>query len=142
MSLRLLQTQRWELLGLLLTLGASAFGLIYVAPSLASLTIGLRATLTFSVGVDAALGLAGLALTALGSLAGIVISQLKTSVGGIGAALLIWTNFVVLVFGDSLFYGGYAGGSDLLVGLVSAALTVAILMVISGRVRASSEIAS
>ena len=135
----LLQTQRWELLGLLLVLGASAFGLIYVTPALASLTIGLRATLTFSVGADNALGLAGLALTALGSLAAMVISQLKTSGGSIGAALLIWTNFIVLVFGDALFYGGYSGGSALLVGLVSAALTVAILMVISGRERAGVQ---
>jgi len=135
----LLQTQRLELLGLLLSVGASAFGLIYVAPALASLTIGLRATLTFSVGVDAALGLAGLALTALGSLGAMVISQLKTGGSGVGAALLIWTNFIVLVFGDVLFYGGYTGGTDLLVGLVSAALTVAILMVVAGRGRAGAQ---
>ena len=133
------QTQRWELLGLLLTLGASAFGLIYVTPALASLTIGLRAILTFSVGADNALGLAGLALTAMGSLAAIVIGQLKVPVNSIGAALLIWTNFIVLVFGDALFYGGYWEGSALLVGLVSAALTVAILMVVSGRGRSGGQ---
>ena len=138
----MLQSQRWELLGLLLSLGASSFGLIYVTPALASLTIGPRATLTFSVGADAALGLAGMALTALGSLAAIVLSQLKSQGGGIGAALLVWTNLIVLAFGDALFYGGYTGGSDLLVGLVSAALTVAILMVISGRGRAGPEITS
>lgn len=119
-------------------LGASAFGLIYVTPALASLTIGPHATLTFSVGVDGALGLAGLALTAFGSLAAIVVSQLKIPGGGIGAALLVWTDVIVLVFGDALFYGGYSGGSDLLVGLVSAALTVVILMVISGRGRAGA----
>lgn len=135
----MLQTQRWELLGLLLAVGASAFGLIYVTPALASLTIGPRANITFSVGVDNALGLAGLALTAFGSLAAIVISQLKTPGDGIGAALLVWTNVIVLVFGDALFYGGYSGGSDLLVGLVSAALTVAILMVVSGRGRAGAQ---
>ena len=133
------QTQRWELLGLLLSFGASAFGLIYVTPSLATLTIGLRASLTFSVGADNALGLAGLALTAFGSLAAIVISQLKTPRGGVGAALLVWTNLIVLAFGDALFYAGYTGGSALLVGLVSAALTVAILTVISGRGRAGTQ---
>jgi len=135
---RLVQIHRWELFGLLLSLGASAFGLIYVTPALASLTIGPRVTLTFSVGADNALGLAGLALTALGSLAAIVISQLKIPGGGIGPALLVWTNVIVLVFGDALFYGGYTGGSALLVGLVSAALTVAILTVISGRGRAGA----
>ena len=136
---RLLQNQKWEPLGLLLSLGASAFGLIYVTPSIASLSIGPHATFTFSVGIDAALGLAGLALTALGSLAAIIISQLRTPEGGIGAPLLIWTNLIVLVFGDALFYGGYAGGSDLLVGLVSAALTIVIFMVISGRGRAGAQ---
>jgi len=123
-------------LGLLLALGAAAFGLIYATPGLASLTLGPRATVTFSVGAEAALGLAGLGLTALGSLAAIVISQLKLPGGDIGAALIIWTNVVVLVVGDALFYGGYTGGTDMLVGLVSAALTVAGLMVISGRGRA------
>ena len=137
----MIQTQRWELLGLLISLGASAFGLIYVTPGLASLTIGLRATVSFSVGADAAVGLAGLAMTTLGSLAAIVISQLKTPEGGIGAALLVWTDVIVLVFGDALFYGGYTAGSDLLVGLVSAALTVAIIMVISGRGRVGPAIA-
>jgi len=88
-------------LGLLLALGASAFGLIYVTPDLASLTLGLHPTLTFSIGADAALGLAGLALTALGSLAAIVISQLKPSGDDIGATLLVWTNFIVLVLGTS-----------------------------------------
>lgn len=135
----MIQTHRWELLGLLLTLGASAFGLIYVTPDLASLTLGLHPTLTFSIGADAALGLAGLAMTALGSLAAIVISQLKPSGDDIGATLLVWTNFTVLVLGDVLFYAGYSEGPDLLVGLVSAALTVAVLMVISGRGRAGAQ---
>jgi hypothetical protein len=135
----LVQTHRWELLGLLLTLGASAFGLIYVTPDLASLTLGPRATLTFSIGADAAVGLAGLVLTVLGSLAAIVISQLKAPGSNIGAALLVWTDFIALVLGDVLFYGGYSGGTDVLVGLVSAALTVAVLMVISGRGRAGAQ---
>ncbi len=133
------QTHRLELLGLLLALGASAFGLIYAAPGLASLTFAIRAPVSFSIGVDAALGLAGLTLTVLGSLAAIVISQIKVPGGDIGAALIIWTNFIALILGDALFYAGYVGGTDLIVGLVSAALTVAGLMVISGRGRAGVQ---
>ena len=78
-------------------------------------------------------------LTVLGSLAAIVISQLKAPGSNIGAALLVWTDFIALVLGDVLFYGGYSGGTDVLVGLVSAALTVAVLMVISGRGRAGAQ---
>lgn len=132
------QIQKWELTGLLLALGASAFGLIYAAPGEASLTLGFRGALSFSIGVEAALGLSGLALTVLGSMAAIVISQLKAPGGDIGAALVFWTDFIVLVVGDVLFYGGYVGGTDILVGLVSAALTVAGLMIVSGRGRATA----
>jgi len=127
------QTHRWELLGLLLILGASAFGLLYAAPGEASLTIGFGAHASFSIGAEAAVGLAGFALTVFGSLAAIVISQLKAPGNDIGAALIFWINFIVLVMGDALFYGGYVGGTDILVGLVSAALTIAGLMIISGR---------
>jgi len=120
---------------LIITSGGSAFGLIYAAPNLASLTFALRATVSFSISTEAALGLAGLALTALGSLVAILMGQVKPSGNNIGALLLIWTNIVVLVLGDVLFYLGYLGGTDILVGLVSAGLTTATLLVISGRPR-------
>ncbi len=135
----MLQTTRWELLGLLLTLGAAAFGLIYAAPGLASLTLAARASVTFSITAGAALGLAGLVLTVLGSLSAIVVSQLKVPGSDFGAALIIWTNFIAVVLGDILFYAGYTGGTDMLVGLVSAALTVTGHMVISGRGRAVTQ---
>jgi hypothetical protein len=132
------KTETWELLGLLLTSGGSAFGLIYAAPGLASLTFALRAPVSFSISPDAALGLAGLALTALGSLVAILMGQLKPSGNNIGALLIICTNLVVLGLGDVLFYLGYLGGTDLLIGLVSAGLTMATLIIISGRPRTST----
>jgi hypothetical protein len=132
---RLPNTERWELLGLLLASGGSAFGLIYAAPDLANLTFALRATVTFSISAEAALGLSGLALTALGSIAAILMGQLKPPGTNIGAALIVWTNLAVLMLGDVLFYAGYLAGTDILVGLVSAALTIASLLIISGRPR-------
>ena len=94
--------------------------------------------MSFSISPDAALGLAGLALTALGSLVAILMGQLKPSANNIGALLIICTNLIVLALGDILFYLGYLGGTDLLVGLVSAGLTMATLIIISGRPRTST----
>ena len=125
-------------MGLLLTSGGSAFGLIYAAPDLATLTLALRAPVTFAISAEAAFGLAGLALTALGSLVAIMVGQLKPPGTNIGALLVIGTNLVVLVLGDVLFYLGYLAGTDILVGLVSAGLTTATLLVISGRPRAGA----
>ena len=133
------KTERWELLGLFLTSGGSAFGLIYAAPGLATLTFALRATMTFSIGADAALGLSGLALTAVGSLAAILMGQLKPPGNDIAAPLIVWTNLAVLILGDILFYAGYLAGTDIIVGLVSAALTIATLLIISGRPRAAEQ---
>ena len=92
--------------------------------------------MTFSINAEAALGLAGLALTTLGSLVAILMGQLKPPGNDIGALLVIWTNITVLVLGDVLFYLGYLAGTDILVGLVSAGLTTVSLLVISGRPRA------
>jgi hypothetical protein len=131
--------ERWELLGLLLTSGSSVFGLIYATPSLATLTITVRAPATFSLSPEASLGLAGLALSALGSLAAIIMNQLKPPGGQVGASLIIWANFVVLLLGDVLFYAGYLEGTTLLIGLVSAALTVVGLLIITGRPRAGAS---
>ncbi len=134
------RTETWELLGLLLTSGGSAFGLIYAAPDLASLTFSLRGPVTFSISAEAALGLAGLALTALGSLVAMLMGQLKPPGNNIGALLVIWTNLVVLVLGDVLFYSGYLAGTDILVGLVSAGLTTATLLIVAGRPRAAAPL--
>jgi len=137
---RLPRTDTSELLGLLLTSGASAFGVIYAAPDLASLSITLRAAVAFSVSAEGALGLAGLALTALGSLAAMLMGQLKPPGNNIGALLVIWTNLLVLVLGDVLFYLGYLAGTDILVGLVSAGLTTVTFLIISGRPRAGAPL--
>jgi hypothetical protein len=129
------RTGTWELLGLLLASGGSAFGIIYAAPDLANLTFTLRAPVSFSISAEAAMGLAGLALTALGSFVAVLMGQLKPPGNNIGALLIIWTNLVVLILGDALFYLGYLGGTDILVGLVSAGLTTATLLIIAGRPR-------
>lgn len=112
--------------------------MIYAAPDLASLTFALRGPVAFSISAEAAMGLAGLALTALGSLVAVLMGQLKPPGNNIGALLLIWTNFLVLVLGDVLFSLGYLAGTDILVGLVSAGLTTATLLIIAGRPRASA----
>jgi hypothetical protein len=114
--------------------------MIYAAPDLASLTFTLRAPVAFSISAEAALGLAGLALTALGSLVAILMGQLKPPGDNIGALLVVWTDLAVLVLGDVLFYLGYLAGTDILVGLVSAGLTAATLLIIAGRPRASAPL--
>jgi len=134
------RTEAWELVGLLLASGGSAFGLIYAAPGLASLTLALRGPVTFSFSAESALGLAGLALTALGSLVAMMMGQLKPPGNNIGALLIIYTNLVVLLLGDVLFYLGYVAGTDLLVGLVSAGLTAATLLIIAGRPRTGAPL--
>jgi hypothetical protein len=130
--------ETWELLGLFLTSGGSAFGLIYATPNLAALTLTFRGQATFSLVPEASLGLAGLSLTALVSVAAIIVQQLKPPDVNVGAALIIWTNFVVNLIGDALFYSGYVNGSVLLIGLVSAALTIASLLSIASRPRAGA----
>ena len=134
------RTETLELLGLFLTSVGSGFGIIYAAPDLASLTFALRAPVSFSISADAALGLAGLALTVMGSLVAILMGQLKPPGNNIGALLIILTNLVVLILGDILFYLGYLAGTDILVGLVSAGLTAATVLVISGRPRAGAPL--
>lgn len=125
-------------MGLLLTSGGSAFGLIYATTGLATLTLTLRGPIVFSLGPQASVGLAGLALTTLGSFSAIVAQQLKPPQANVGASLVIWTNFVIILIGDILFYAGYVTATALLVGLVSAALTIASLVAITGRPRAGA----
>jgi hypothetical protein len=128
-----------ELLGLFLTSGASAFGLFYAAPELVRFTVTFRGLAAFSMGAQDSLGLAGLSLSALVPFAAIISQQLKSSEGSnIGAALIIWTNFVVVLIGDVLFYFAYVQGTILLIGLVSATLTLAGLVTILGRPRVTA----
>ena len=128
----------WELLGLFLTAGGSAFGIFFAAPALVGLSVTFRGLAAFSVGPQSSLGLAGLSLTALTSFVSIIAQQLKPAQANIGPTLIIWTNFVVILIGDVLFYFGYVEGTVLLVGLVSAALTMASLMSITSRPRAGA----
>ena len=131
--------ETWELLGLFLTAGGSTFGLFYAAPALVGLSVTFRGLAAFSLGPQSSLGLAGLSLTALASFVAIIAQQLKPLQGSnIGPTLIIWTNFAVILIGDTLFYFGYVEGTVLLVGLVSAALTMASLMTITSRPRAGA----
>jgi hypothetical protein len=126
--------EQWELLGLLLSVGGAAFGIAYVAPSLLTLNVTFRGVAGFSAGPQASLGLAGLSVAALGSLAAMIIGQLRPSGGSAGASLIIWINLIVLVLGDLLFYlNGIQETVVLLFGVSSAFLTVIALWIISRR---------
>jgi hypothetical protein len=125
--------EAWELLGLLLAAGASAFGVVYAGPSTATLSLTIRA-IEFHPTPEAALGLSSLALTAFASFAAIIIGQLKPAGNNIGASIIVWTDFVVLLIGDALFYlGNLDPAVLLLVGLSSAVLIVIGLGVIVRR---------
>ncbi|MDG6982635.1 MAG: hypothetical protein JRM74_04185 [Nitrososphaerota archaeon] len=120
----------WESLGQLLSAGAAFFGLFYESPRLAALAFTLRGVVAASPSPEGAVGLAGLSVAGLGSFVGIVIGQLRQPDGNVGVSLLFWMGFVVLVLGDALFYALQpASVVVMLVGLISAALTGAGLMV-------------
>jgi hypothetical protein len=126
--------EQLELLGLLLTVGGAVFGLVYVLPALVTLHVTFGGVTGVSAGPQASLGLAGLSLSALGSLAAMIIGQLRPPGRGIGASLIIWTNLLVLVLGDVLFYLGETQDTAvLLFGVSSASLTVIGLWIISRR---------
>jgi len=129
------KSETWELLGLLLTAGGSLFGLTYGSPSLGTPIFTFRGVV-FAGSPEAALGLAGLALTTLGSFTAIVIGQFRRSSNNAGALLIIWTDFIVLLFGGILFYLYLPQAVEvMLIGLASAVLTVVGLMVIVNRPR-------
>jgi hypothetical protein len=126
--------EQLELLGLLLSVGGAAFGIAYLAPSLLTLTVTFRGVAGFSPGLQASLGLAGLSLAALGSLAAMIIAQLRPPGGSVGASLIIWINLLVLTMGDALFYLGETQETVvLLFGVSSAFLTTIAIWIISRR---------
>ena len=125
--------ESWEFFGLILAAGAAVFAVAYAGPGAASLSLTGRA-IEFRPAPDAALGLAALALTAFASITGIIVGQLKPAVNNIGAPLLVWTDVIVLVVGDVLFYSGDSESTViLLIGLSSAVLMVIGLGVIARR---------
>jgi hypothetical protein len=125
---------QWELLGLLLNVGGAVFGIVYAAPALVTLTLTFRGATEVSSGPQASLGLAGLSLAALGSLAAIIVAQLRPPGENVGASLIIWANLMVLALGDILFYLGDTQGTVvLLFGLSTAVLTTIGLWIISSR---------
>jgi len=130
----LLRVEAWELLGLLLTAGGSVYGLTYATPSLVALAQLFRGSITFSISPEASVGLAGLAFTILGSFAALFLGQIRPAGSNIGASLVMWTDFIVVLFGDILFSSGYLEATSiLLVGLASAVLTIFGLLAIVRR---------
>jgi hypothetical protein len=127
-------TRVLELLGELFTAGGSLFGVAYSMLPLAVLTATFRGGVGFSTDAQAALGLAALVLTVFGSFAALIIGQLRASEADVGASLVFWTNFAVVLLGDVVFYWLQPSATAvMLVGLISAALTVAGLLVIAQR---------
>ncbi len=125
--------EEWELLGLLLVAGGAIFGVAYGVPGMTTLSLTNRAV-GFHLDAEAAMGLSALVLAALTSFAAIVVGYLKPAGNNIGATIIIWTDFVVLLVGDVLFYLGYLDAPIiLLVGLASAVLTMIGLGVIVRR---------
>jgi hypothetical protein len=126
--------EQWELLGLLLNIGGAVFGIVYAAPVLVTLSLTFRGVTGASTGPQASLGLAGLSLTALGSLAAIIVAQHRPPGGSVGASLIIWTNLIVLALGDVLLYLGETQETIVfLFGMSTAVLTAIGLWIISGR---------
>jgi hypothetical protein len=108
--------------------------MIYATPGLTVLTGIFRGGVVFTTGPEASLGLAGLALTGLGSFTAIIIAQVRSPDGSVGALLIFWTAFVVNLIGDALFYLLQPTGTTvLLVGVSSALLTTIGLFVIVQR---------
>ena len=130
------KTETWEALGQLLTAGAAIFGLIYAAPELASISGVLRGDIIFSTTALGAVGLAGLAFSSLGSFVGILLGELRQPEDNIGAALLFWVDFAVLVIGGIAFYAlSLSSVVVLLIGGTSAVLTGLGLLIILHRQR-------
>jgi hypothetical protein len=130
------KTETWEALGQLLTAGAAIFGLAYTAPELASISGVLRGAIIFSATPAGALGLAGLAFSSLGSFVGILLGGLRQPDGNIGAALLFWVDFAILVIGGVAFYAlSVSSMVVLLIGGTSAVLTALGLLIIIQRQR-------
>jgi hypothetical protein len=130
------KTETWEALGQLLAAGAALFGLTYAAPELASISGILRGAIIFSTTPAGAVGLAGLTFTSLGSFVGLILGQLRQPDDNIGAALLFWVDFGVLVVGGIAFYAMTLSSIVvLLIGGTSAVLTGLGLLIIIQRQR-------
>ena len=129
------RTGTWELLGQLLSAGAAFFDLAYIAPQLATIGGVFRGTLVFSTTPAAAVGLAGLGFSSLASFVGVVLGQLRES-DDIGAALMSWVAFAVLVVGGVGFYSLTTSSVVvLLIGGASGVLSALGVLIISQRRR-------
>ena len=129
------RTAAWEFLGQVLSAGAALFGVIYGSSQLSALRITFVGVFASPPSPEAAVGLAGLALTVLGSFVAILVGRLRKTEGGIGSTLLFWVDFVVLLLGDALFYAlgpSAATAVVMLVGLASAVLT-SIALTVTGQ---------
>ena len=131
------KTEAWEALGGLLVAATAFFDLAYVAPGMATLGATFRGVIVFSTTPAGAVGLAGLAYSALGGFVGVVLGQVRGPGENVGAALLMWIDFAVLVVGGAAFYALSPSSTVvLLIGGMSGALTTIATMVVVQRRRA------
>ncbi len=127
----MVRIQSWEFAGQLLCAGAAFYALAFAAPSLVSLNVTFRTTF-FAISPQGALGVAGLSVTAMGSLVAIILGGLRPHRSTTGALLLFWTDLAVLLVGDIVFYAEPpAETTVMLIGAVSGLLTAAGLLVVA-----------
>ena len=130
------RTATWEVIGQLLSAGAAVFALAYAAPELATIGGILRGEIVFSTTPAGAVGAAGLAFTSMASFVGGVLGPLREPKDNIGAALMFWIDFAVLVVGGAVFYAlSTSSVVVLLIGGASGILTALGLLIITQRQR-------
>ena len=135
------RTAPWELAGFFLAAGSSLFALFYASPPLQTLEPVFRGGIGFSPNGEAALGLATLALAGFASFTGMLLALLKPPAGEVGVIVIVWTEVLVLVAGDAVWYfTGVHAPTVLLVGLVAGVLAFLALLGVSGRVSKGSAI--
>lgn len=131
------KTESWEVLGGLLISAAALFDLVYAAPGVATLIATFGGVRLSAASPAGAVGLAGLAYSALVGFVCVVLGQVRGPDDNVGAALLFWIDFVVLVIGGIAFYAlSFSSTVVLLIGGMSGVLTTLGTLVILHRRRA------
>jgi len=130
------KTETWEVLGGLLLAGAAFFDLAYIAPAVTKLSPTFGGVIFSATSPVGAAGLAGMAYSAFGGFVGVVLGQVRGTDDNIGAALLFWVDFAVLVVGGVASYLVSPSPTVmLLIGGMSGVLTTLGLLAILQRSR-------